>query len=139
MTTETQPLIDAIVENIDDSDSRRAQRFLDDLRQEGVLPGRRSRLAFHLRRARDAAASWLHPMLELGQFMFARRHPASYWLRRMDQLLAEGHTRERAAQTVSREMESEDGEHRMRWVFGLMLAGVLAVWILLILEFTGVR
>ena len=55
MASKTQPLIDAIVEQFDESDDRRAQRFLDDLEAAE-------------RKARDDAGRWLDywPIVSFG-------------------------------------------------------------------------
>jgi len=135
MTTQSQPLIDAIIEH---SDDRRAQRFLDDLRQEGVLPGRRNRIAFRLRRARQTIAGWASPLKEMAEILVTGRKPASHWVQRMDQLVAAGQTPELAARQVDWEMESEDSRQETRWFGWTMLAFAAAIWIITGLTFAGV-
>ena len=135
MTTQSQPLIDAIIEH---SDDRRAQRFLDDLRQEGVLPGRRNRIAFRLRRARQTIAGWVSPLDEYRRDLTTGRKPASHWVQRMDELVAQGQTSEDAARQVGWEMGWEDSSQRMRWFGWSMIAFFSGFWVVMGLMFAGV-
>ena len=135
MVTKPQTNIDAIIENID---GPRAQRFLDNLRQEGVLPGRRSRFAHRLRGIRHTLVGWGEPLRWTVRFLFRRRRPAAYWVGRMDQLVAQGMSAEYAAQSIAREMASEDTDLAGRWLMWLYVLLGIAVWTTLILAVTGV-
>ena len=132
MASKTQPLIDAIVEQFDESDDRRAQRFLDDLRQEGVLPGRRGRFVHRLRRTALTLRGWVDPLVDFWRDLTTGRQPASYWLELMDQLVADGRSPEDAAREVTRQMESEDHWQGLRWFAWIGILMVITIWILLI-------
>ena len=142
MATTTPPrptdLINAIAGQISASSDRRAQRFLDDLRQEGLLPGRRNRWVYRLHWARQTLAGWLSFMIEFGQLLFTGRRPASYWVELMEQLIAEGQTPEDAARKVKWDMESEDARQHIRWVAWPTVLVLIAAWLYLILSLANV-
>ena len=129
-----QPLINAIVNQLGDADHSRSQRFLDDLRQEGVLPGRRNRLTHRLRRVALFMRGCAGPLIEFLAFFVRGRQPASHWLERMDELAADGVDPAYAAQMVEREMKDEDSNQIFRWYALLLAAGIITVWILLFIR-----
>ncbi len=132
MMTDSHALIDAIAERIGESDQRRAEQFLDDLRQEGRLPGRRGRLAYRLRRARRTLRGWFGPVFEAVKILFTGRRPASYWVDLMDQLTADGWSEERAGQEVAWKMRREGTDQLLRWVLWLGVICIVLTIVMLV-------